>query len=50
MTSPRRMRHTTRKQTNLCGGVVFEKRAAPFYKYNGAREFRMVCKSRDIFA
>ena len=29
--------------------MVFEKRAAPFYKYNECREFRMVCKSRDIF-
>ena len=50
MTSTRRIRHTTRKRTNLRGGVVFEKKAAPFYRYNECREFRMVCKSRDIFA
>ena len=50
MTSPRRIRHTTKKRTNLRGGVVFEKRAAPFYKYNECRECRIVCKSRCVFA
>ena len=50
MTSPRRIRHTTKKRTNLRGGVFFEKRATPFYKYNGAMEFRIVCKSRCVFA
>ncbi len=39
MTSPRRIRHTTKKRTNLRGGVVFEKRAAPFANITSVGSF-----------